>query len=113
MKTLTHSQLLKIRSENFKKREIKDCPKCGIGYSEYPAISRVDNKTEICPKCGQEEAYIPILLQKLMTPEEFRNFLKLSEDAGESIYEMKVKSTEIQHVDGTIITEISLVNLGK
>lgn len=32
------------------------CPKCHKQYSGYPAISREDNKTEICPECGQLEA---------------------------------------------------------
>lgn len=32
------------------------CPKCHKYYTDYPAISRVDNKTEICPECGQIEA---------------------------------------------------------
>lgn len=32
------------------------CPKCGRAYSDYPAISREDNKTEICPVCGVREA---------------------------------------------------------
>lgn len=32
------------------------CPICGIGFSEHPAISRKDNKTEICPRCGMKEA---------------------------------------------------------
>ena len=32
------------------------CPKCGALYYERPAISRKDNKTEICPSCGQREA---------------------------------------------------------
>lgn len=35
----------------------KICPKCGKEYSGYPAISRVDNKTEICPDCGVAEAF--------------------------------------------------------
>ena len=34
------------------------CPVCGREYTEYPAISRKDNKTEICPDCGQDEALI-------------------------------------------------------
>ena len=25
------------------------CPLCGKEYTGYPAISRTDNKTEICP----------------------------------------------------------------
>lgn len=34
----------------------RKCPKCGREYDEYPAISRVDNETEICPDCGMREA---------------------------------------------------------
>lgn len=34
----------------------RTCPRCGKTYTEYPAISRKDNKTEICPACGQLEA---------------------------------------------------------
>lgn len=37
-------------------RRIRVCPKCGCTYSEPPAMSRVDNKTEICPDCGMREA---------------------------------------------------------
>ncbi len=32
------------------------CPKCGRTYQGYPALSRVDNRTEICPDCGIREA---------------------------------------------------------
>lgn len=32
------------------------CPKCGKEYDGYPALSRTDNKTEICPDCGTREA---------------------------------------------------------
>ena len=32
------------------------CPKCGKEYIGYPALSREDNKTKICPKCGVKEA---------------------------------------------------------
>ena len=28
------------------------CPKCGKDYTGIPAMSRVDNKTKICPRCG-------------------------------------------------------------
>lgn len=37
---------------------MKTCPRCGKDYSEYPATSKVDGKTEICPACGTEEAQI-------------------------------------------------------
>lgn len=32
------------------------CPVCGRTYDTYPALSRKDNKTEICPDCGTQEA---------------------------------------------------------
>ena len=34
----------------------KICPICGDEYDGHPAISRKDNKTEICPYCGTVEA---------------------------------------------------------
>lgn len=36
--------------------KIKICPRCGKPYSGEPAISRSDNKTEICSDCGIHEA---------------------------------------------------------
>ena len=38
------------------KKKTRVCPICREKYSEYPAISRKDNKTEICPECGIAEA---------------------------------------------------------
>lgn len=32
------------------------CPRCGKAYVGYPAISRKDNKSSICPDCGTREA---------------------------------------------------------
>lgn len=32
------------------------CPICGREYTDYPALSRRDNTTEICPDCGLSEA---------------------------------------------------------
>lgn len=32
------------------------CPKCGKHYTGYPATSREDNSTLICPDCGIREA---------------------------------------------------------
>lgn len=32
------------------------CPKCHNDYNGYYALSRLDNKTKICPNCGMEEA---------------------------------------------------------
>lgn len=35
---------------------VRICQCCGRMYKEYPALSRHDNKTEICPACGTLEA---------------------------------------------------------
>ena len=32
------------------------CPVCGKEYKSPPAISRQDNRMEICPSCGTREA---------------------------------------------------------
>lgn len=44
---------------------LSKCPRCGRNYNTPPAISRIDNKTKICPACGVEEAM-----------EDFRGYLK-------------------------------------
>ncbi len=36
--------------------EFSTCPICGRQYFGYPALSRTDNKTLICPDCGVAEA---------------------------------------------------------
>ena len=36
--------------------EVRTCPRCKKQYTEYPALSRLDNKTDICSKCGTDEA---------------------------------------------------------
>lgn len=36
------------------------CPRCGKPYTGYPALSRLDNTTEICPDCGTREALAEI-----------------------------------------------------
>jgi ribosomal protein S27AE len=36
--------------------DTRKCPICGREYTEPPALSRVDNTTEICPRCGTTEA---------------------------------------------------------
>ena len=39
----------------------RKCPKCGKYYVGYPALSREDDKTEICPECGMKEAMLQFL----------------------------------------------------
>lgn len=36
--------------------ERKECPTCGQPIHGHPAISRADNRTEICSDCGTTEA---------------------------------------------------------
>ena len=38
------------------------CPRCKRMYRGYPALSRRDNKTEICSDCGTAEALSDIIL---------------------------------------------------
>ena len=40
------------------------CPRCGTYTSDFPAISRRDNKTEICSACGLDEALFDFALSK-------------------------------------------------
>ena len=37
------------------------CPICGEDYDGYPAISRKDNKSKICPNCGIGEAFMDFI----------------------------------------------------
>lgn len=45
----------------------RKCPKCGKYYCGCPALSREDNKTEICPECSTGEALSLHLRQKFKT----------------------------------------------
>lgn len=46
-----------IVSKNpYKVMLLHHCPKCHQPYVGYPALSRDDDKTEICPACGVREA---------------------------------------------------------
>ena len=35
---------------------MRRCPKCGRSLGDRPALSRRDNKTDICSECGFKEA---------------------------------------------------------
>lgn len=43
----------------------RTCPICGKSYFGYPALSRKDNQTEICPDCGTRQA-----MEMLKVPDE-------------------------------------------
>ena len=49
----------------------KFCPRCGQYYTKYPALSRYDNETYICPDCGVEEAMVNYTHGKLINPKQY------------------------------------------
>jgi len=65
-----HEERLKWNYRKVDEKKLFRCPRCQ-GYScDYPALSRGDNRTDICSNCGSEEA-----LQCMMFSRE--DFLKL------------------------------------
>lgn len=48
------------------------CPLCGKEYTDPPALSRSDNHTLICPRCGSEEALIAC---GMFSPEQIQKIL--------------------------------------
>ena len=59
-------------------------PKCGKDYEGIPAMSRVDNKTNICPKCG----FIEALEAAGYSKEEMRGQLKAFDDSAGKYYRL-------------------------
>lgn len=57
--------MVKTMNDTMKDLGIKVCPICGKEYTEHPAISRKDDKTEICPRCGIHEGLESYLNSKL------------------------------------------------
>lgn len=69
LKTKNSHILIQLRNTarmlmEVKRMEHRVCPKCGEEFNQYPAISRVDNITEICPRCGMLESLMPIILKE-------------------------------------------------
>ena len=62
-----------IEEETTEDKPYKMCPRCGRPYSDYPAISRYDDKTEICPDCGVEEAMINYTGGTLEAPNKYKD----------------------------------------
>ena len=55
-----------IRATKFDETETNEakdkrvCPLCGETYSDAPALSRNDNRTLICQRCGTRESLIAV-----------------------------------------------------
>lgn len=43
---------------------ITECPKCGRNFTKLLALSRTDNKTMVCDKCGIMEALDSLAFHK-------------------------------------------------
>lgn len=56
------------------------CPECGRKFTDYPALSRKDNKTRICPKCGVKEAI-------LYAMNYYKSYFKSDDDSVHDLYE--------------------------
>jgi hypothetical protein len=46
----------------------RDCPRCWHTYKDHPALSRRDNETLICPRCGTAEALEDFVKTLAYTP---------------------------------------------
>lgn len=83
---LTEDEILgysKLENKKFKQSAKKVCPNCGSDIVGYPALSRRDNKTEICSECGQLEAL-----------EDFHNFMN-KKKSSKTYPSKKVKSKQL------------------
>ena len=49
-------------------KEVRVCPLCNKEYTDYPALLRRDNQTEICPECGLQESLMAISISKSAVP---------------------------------------------
>ena len=75
--------------------DVKKCPRCSKYYIDPSAISRKDNKTEICPACGVEEAF-----EALGIDRGFLDFLSNVQSASDKY---KIKVTVEQHGKDNIV----------
>ena len=103
--TLVESQrIVEEKSDEEIIKQLKDskfCPRCGRRYNDYPAISRYDNETEICPDCGVEEAMINFTGGHLEDPHVY------DEETGEELIEEEdeIPSNEELEQDDKAISE--------
>ena len=96
-----------------KNNEIKKCPKCKLEYKRPSAISRLDNKTEICELCATAESMAifkmamekkPVELSIVKETKFEREIKKELKERGQAYYIMK---------DGTRIELEPLENIDK
>jgi hypothetical protein len=51
-------------------KNMQICPRCSKEYDEYPALSRRDNSTDICSRCGNLEAMMDFIPFERLPEEE-------------------------------------------
>ena len=71
------------------------CPICNKEYTERPALSRIDNKTGICPDCGYRQA-----IKALVENKQYQEVLKKHPPLSRTRYEeAKANGEDIVFVD--------------
>lgn len=61
---MTTAAAAREKDEQNRHEKAAVCPVCGKEYKGYPAISRTDNKTEICPDCGTRQALAAVGMEQ-------------------------------------------------
>lgn len=87
--------------ETINQKQIRSCPKCGREYIVAPAISRKDNKTEICPNCG--------LIESL---ENFQSHLEKEKDAALKLARKTERMQTLLKLVCVLITLLCSVSAG-
>ena len=87
---MTTSEVIEEEAEG---KSYRMCPRCGRPFSGYPAISRYDNETEICPDCGVEEAMVNYTGGTLEAPDKYKDEARKYNE--ENKVEESVSSDEI------------------
>ena len=85
--------------------KIRKCPICKQKYSTIPALSRRDNKTEICTECGIREALYSFIEFKKESEEKM-----LSNDFKKEMKEEAIKRMKILKLHKTTIKEFEEYN---
>ena len=80
----------------------KICPSCGRVFIGHGAVSRKDNRTEICPACGAEEAIDALQgsLGSRATPEQAEAFRRMKAEIRAVVEESCKKGDGNGRMDG-------------
>ena len=93
---------------NNRKEQI--CPRCHKMYNEHPALSRRDNKTDICSKCGTMEALVDFLKYTNIPTEDF---LKNSHSNTPEEFKFSAEQFEVERKFKAYLKQKKFDNLGR